>query len=279
MNKIKKWILFSGILLTAGIFSLEAMLTPDGKVTDLISNKELPEVGIIVAHPERAERIATFLKDVDLHTNYRGYKIYTGLYKGKKVFAAYTAMGGPSVDMILENLIVAGAKKIVRVGTSDNDNRDQDLTTLTIVEEVIGLNGMMAEYGYEPEEIGKPLYASVKLVNSIAQSALMLGKTAVRRAKSYNIDAYHVFSNPTRFAKNPQRILEKIAYYKSQGATIRDMESGTLFMLGELRHIDVATVLISAIKHGQETEKQKKIMVDREGDAIQIVLNALTATE
>lgn len=57
------------------------------------------------------------------------------------------------------------------------------------------------------------------------------------------------------------------------------MGSGTLFMLGQLRHIDTAAVLISVMKHNQETEQQKELMQKREGDAIRVVLNALTNTE
>ena len=37
------------------------------------------EVGIISAHPGRTERIAhEFLNDVSIHTDFRGYKVYTG---------------------------------------------------------------------------------------------------------------------------------------------------------------------------------------------------------
>lgn len=62
-------------------------------------------------------------------------------------FAAYTAIGKPSESMLLENLIVAGAKKIVRAGTSDNDNQDKNLNVLTIVTETMGLHGIWIYIG------------------------------------------------------------------------------------------------------------------------------------
>lgn len=275
MNNIISFICLS----IAMCFSMvEGMTTANGTVTDLISNdKELAPIGIIAAHPERIERIAhEFLSDVELHTDFRGYKVYTGMYNGKRVFAAYTAMGGPSVLMILENLIVAGAKKIVRVGTSDNDNNQQNLCKLTVVTETMGLGGIMLDYGYEPEEIGMPMAASQKMISDICLSASKYAGIHIEFAKGYNIDAYHVFSNPSRFAKNPEIILQKIEYYTSQGATIRDMESGTLFMISQLRGIDAATVLIPRIKHGKETEEQKIKSLEREREAIIMVLEALT---
>jgi len=278
-NKLNfKTLLFCFVFLS--IFPINAMVTPNGTLTDLISNKPLPTMGIIAAHPGRIERIAhEFLEDVDLHSEIRGYKVYTGTYNGQRVFATYTAMGGPSVSMIVENLIVAGAKKIVRIGTSDNDNEEQDLSTLRVLTETMGLHGMMFDYGFSPEEIGTPLPSSPSLTASILLAAQKINIAHVKLAKAYNIDAYHVFSNSSRFAKNEQVIRDRIQFYKDQGATIRDMESGTLFMLGQLRGIDTAAVLISQIKHNKETEEHKKIMLDREADAIRIVLHALTDSE
>lgn len=252
--------------------SIEAGIT-----TDLISNKPLPTVGIISAHPGRVERMAKeFLQDVEIHTDYRGYKIYTGRYRGELVFAAYTAMGGPSVAMILENLALAGAKKIVRVGTSDNDNRDQErqLNTLFLISETRGLRGMMEEYGFSAAEIGTPLQASASLTAAILAAA-QKSEIDVTLTKAYNIDAFHVYSHPERFAKNAQVILDKIAAYQAQGATVRDMESGTLFMIAHLRGIEAATLLIPRIKNNIETQDSEKTTVELEGRAIKIVLEAL----
>lgn len=257
--------------------SVNAMTTATGTTTDLISNKPLPSAGIISAHPGRVERVAKeFLQDVEIHTVYRGYKIYTGLYQGKRVFAAYTAMGGPSVAMILENLIVAGVKKIVRVGTSDNDNRDQQeqLNTLFAISETMGLRGMMEEYGFSEEEIGTPLQASSSLTSDILLAA-QKSEIDVKLTKAYNIDAFHVYSNPQRFAKSARVVLNKIAYYKLQGATVRDMESGTLFMIAGLRGVDAAAILIPRIKNNIEIQDYEKTTLELEGCAITIALEAL----
>jgi uridine phosphorylase len=274
---MKKYLVLFFCFLVTYSFAIFAMSTPNGTVTDLISNdKKLAPIGIIAAHPERIERIAReFLQDVESHTDYRGYKVYTGTYKGYRVFAAYTAMGGPSVAMILENLIVAGAKKIIRIGTSDNDNNEQDLSILNVVTETIGGEGMKLEYGFEPEEIDQPIPASRDLLNNIISSAKKFRSIKIKETKNYNIDAYHVYSNPNRFAKNPERIKRKIEFYKSQGATTRDMESGTLFMISQLRGVEAATILIPRIKHNQETEEQKQISLNREKEAIILALEAL----
>lgn len=257
--------------------SLAAANAGEKPSLDLISkDKPIPLAGIIVAHPDRVERIAReFLDDVELHSNYRGYKVYTGNYRGQRVFAVYTAMGGPSVSMIVENLILAGAKKIVRIGTSDNSDEEQDLTTLLIVTETMGLKGLMEEYGFTQEEAGQPLPASSEIVSDILKSAHNNNAHHVKLTKAYNIDAFHVYTNPQWFAKNPQIIFDKIDYYKSQGATVRDMESGTLLMLGQLRGIDTGCVLIPAIKSNQANSDVKEETKRLEGEAIRIVLDAL----
>jgi len=274
-----------GSLILLILFSMQSqvhsMTEAEGKKTDILVNcKALPSVGIIAAHPGRIERIAEeFLQDVDVHTDFRGYKVYTGTYNGQQVFAAYTAIGGPSAGLLLENLIVAGAKKIVRIGTNDNEPKNQNLTSLAVIQETMGLTGMMLEYGYSAEEAGMPIPASETLINSILAAAKQSKICKVELAKAYNLDAYHVYLNPKRFAKDSKVVEERIQSYIDQGATVRDMESGTLFMLGQLRNIDTATVLISVLKHSKETDQQKILMKKREGDAIRIVLNALTDTE
>lgn len=276
-NTLKCLILFMLICMETPV---TAMITAVGTTTDiLVNDKPLPSVGIIAAHPGRVDRIAKeFLQDVDVHTDFRGYKVYTGIYNGQQVFAAYTAIGGPSAGLLLENLIVAGAKKIVRVGTNDNEPKDQNLTSLAVIQETMGLTGMMLEYGFSADEAGKPMPASESLNNAILRAAEQSNVCHVELTKAYNLDAYHVYLNPKRFAKDSRIVEEKIQSYIDQGATVRDMESGTLFMLGQLRNIDTATVLISVLKHSKETDQQKKLMHKREGDAIRIVLNALTET-
>lgn len=267
--------IFSLLALSSSLLFADASEIP---LLDLISDdKPLPTIGIIVAHPDRVQRIGCeFLEDVELHSNYRGYKVYTGNYHGQSVFAVYTAMGGPSVAMIVENLILAGAKKIVRIGTSDNHDDEQDLTTLLIITETMGLKGLMEEYGYCENQLGKPLPASPEIIQAILASAQKNKAEHVKLTKAYNIDAFHVFTNPQWFAKNPEKILKKINYYKSQGATVRDMESGTLLMLGQLRGIEAGCVLIPAIKSNQANTDVREETKRLEGDAIRIVLDALT---
>lgn len=265
-------------ILLGAFSSAEAMLSATGTTTDILeNNKTLPSVGIIVSNPARLERIVKeFLSDVELHTNYRGYKVYVGTYQGQPIFIANSGVGAPSSTLLLENLIVAGAKKIVRVGTSDNDAGEQNLNVLTLIEESMGPKGLMLDYGFSESEINKPLPAASALVNTIVQTANRMNFAPLEVSKAYSIDAYHVFCNPKRFAKNSHLIEEKIKSYKSQGAQIRDMETGCLYMLGNLRNIETATLLISVMKHHHENEMGKALMQQREGEAIQLALNSLT---
>jgi purine-nucleoside phosphorylase len=246
----------------------------------LCNDKPLPPVGVIAAHPGRIERIAKeVLQDVELHSNYRGYKVYTGSYNGQRVFAAYTGMGGPSAALVIENLILVGAKKIIRIGTNDSLAKDQNIEQLTVIEETMGLNGMMLDYGFSFEEIGKPQKASTTLSSSIIAAAKQASVPHVELAKAYNLDAYYVYYDADTFAKNSQIIKDRIQYYKDQGATVRDMESGALFMIGQLRHIDAAALLISVPKHTQQTEEQKKLIQNKELEALKIAYDALTLPE
>ena len=101
----------------------------------------------------------------------------------------------------------------------------------------------------------------------IFDAADKLGIQHVEFSRAYNVDAYHTYYNPGRFAKNSTVIEERINSYKAQGATIRDMESGTLFMLGNLRDIEAAGVLISVLKNNKDTEEDRILVRQKRGDA------------
>jgi len=277
--RILSFLLLFFIYISSSI--LQANLPTQETVTYILpKDKSLPSRGVIAAHPERIERIAKeILQDVELYFDYRGYKIYTGTYNGKHVFAAYTGLGGPSADLIIEDLIISGAKKIIRVGSNDNPGKDQDVTKLTVVEEMMGIDGMMLAYGFSLEEAGQPQPASASLISAIFAAAKKNNIVDIESAKGYSLDSYHVYFNPDKFAKNSKVIRDKIEYYKSQGATVRDMESGTLFMLGKLRNIDTTTLLVSFAKHANQTESQKKIAQQRETDALKVAFEALTNAE
>ena len=129
----------------------------------LILNKALtiPPKGMICAHPGRTKRIAEefFTQSVG-HTDYRGFQVYTGKYKGKEVFVANTGIGAPAAAFLVEELASFGAKRILRLGSNDSSFSG---FKLKIVEETTLPIGLCDDY----ESSIKSIKISSDLLNKI----------------------------------------------------------------------------------------------------------------
>ena len=80
--------------------------------------KDIAPFVLMPGDPDRATYIAEkYLTDVRCYTDYRKMYGYTGLYEGMPVSVQTTGMGTPSVAIITEELIMLGAKVLMRVGT------------------------------------------------------------------------------------------------------------------------------------------------------------------
>jgi len=69
--------------------------------------------------PRRAEYIAKTFFDpgARLVNEERGMLGFTGTYKGQPISVQSTGMGTPSAGIVFEELVMLGAKRLIRVGT------------------------------------------------------------------------------------------------------------------------------------------------------------------
>ena len=73
---------------------------------------------IVPGDADRSTYIAeNYLKDVVCYTKYRHLLGYTGTYKGVKISVQTTGMGVPSCMIVCEELVMLGAKCLIRIGT------------------------------------------------------------------------------------------------------------------------------------------------------------------
>jgi len=63
---------------------------PRKECTIMKNPMPIPPVGVVCANPERAQLIATkYLDYYFIHTDFRGYRVYVGEYKGAPIFVGY----------------------------------------------------------------------------------------------------------------------------------------------------------------------------------------------
>ncbi len=83
-----------------------------------VSEGDVAERVVVVGDPARARQLANMLSDARLVNENRGFLTYTGTYNGVKVTIATHGIGAPSAAIVIEELISAGARVIIRLGTA-----------------------------------------------------------------------------------------------------------------------------------------------------------------
>jgi len=76
------------------------------------------EACMLPGDPLRAKYIAeTFMDDIRQVNGERGMLGFTGTFRGKPVSVQASGMGCPSAGIVIEELVMLGVKRILRVGT------------------------------------------------------------------------------------------------------------------------------------------------------------------
>jgi uridine phosphorylase len=115
----------------------------------------LAERVLLPGDPQRALAIAQaeLEQPPAMFNHRRGLWGYTGIAQdGKPLTVQSTGMGGPSAAMVVEELILLGARTLVRVGTCGALVPEVALGELIVATEAIGADGTSAALGAPPRQ-------------------------------------------------------------------------------------------------------------------------------
>ena len=186
------------------------------------------EACLLPGDPLRAKYIAeTFLEDARQVNSERGMLGFTGAYKGRPVSVQASGMGCPSAAIVIEELVMLGTKRILRVGTCGGLQPDMKLGDLIVAISAVPADSTPLHLiGNEPHA---PT-ADFSLVHGAVHTAKELGKP-VRVGPIVSSD---VFYNPD--GGQYQR-------WSDRGILAVEMEAAMLFTLGALRKIKTGCLL------------------------------------
>ncbi|KAL6072720.1 hypothetical protein QOT17_005267 [Balamuthia mandrillaris] len=228
---------------------------PVDECTIIKNPAALPKAGVVCANPARALIIAErYFDSYEVHTDFRGFQVYTGTYKGKKLFAANTGLGASAAAFLMEELIAHDAEVIVRLGTNDYNVTEADLNNVYVLKSVRGLWGLPRDYGLPSDLWGEAIPADTSLVSTILSVAQQFKNVTAVPSLGYSIDGFYSFFDPVQVAARPNTVKDMILDYQAEGCNCRDMESGAVLMMGKLRGIRTAAVLQAVIKSGDHHE-------------------------
>ena len=210
---------------------------------------EIGEFVIMPGDPGRCHLIAEHFENPQLVAKNREYVTYTGKYKGLTVSATSTGMGCPSAAIALEELIMSGAKYLIRLGTTGALQKNISLGDIIIPSSAVRLEGTSVEY--IPIEF--PAIADIDIINDLVKA------TQEKNLKSHigiiiSHDAFYmnpVFSEPD-FLKKEQTWID------SNVLSVEN-ESSALFIIGYLRKVKVGSMLTAVANH-----LTREVIIDEE---------------
>lgn len=234
------------------------------------SNEDAALYAILPGDPMRVDRIKAFLTDAtDIAFN-REHKSVSGYYKGVKIMAVSTGMGGPSTAIAIEELAKIGVKAMIRIGSCGALRAGIKLGDLLVV------NGAVRDDGASKGYIDSiyPAIPDTELMCDVIESAKAMGYP------------YHVGiarSHDCLYG-DPKGDLDE--YWGAHNVLGSDMETSTLFVVGGLRGVKTASILNNVVEVGCDTTEGINSYVDgtsavAEGEKKEIItaLEALVALD
>jgi uridine phosphorylase len=184
--------------------------------------------------PKRAKQIAENFEDVKAFPSQRGYDVFTGRLRfGKRsvdVGSVCTGMGCPSLDIIVNELMVLGISRFLRIGTAGSLRPEKIHSGDTVI-----------ATGAVRDESTSSAYASpsVPSIPSFVLTECII-KTAQKMDLSFNVHAGLVHTKDAFFAREhkigplSEFNQEYMAHLKQLGVLATEMESSHLFMLAQM---------------------------------------------
>jgi uridine phosphorylase len=183
---------------------------------------DLAERVLLPGDPHRALAVAQELLDQPkMFNHHRGLWGYTGSAgDGELLTIQATGMGGPSAAIVIEELIMLGARTFIRIGTSGALTDDLSIGDVVAVERALSADGASAALGADGEVL-----PDEELTAALREAC---GGSAVTAVSS---DLFY------------DRREEIEDGWRGRGASVVEMEAATLFQLGAVHGVRTGCLL------------------------------------
>ena len=199
---------------------------------DFLGNGDIGRYVFIPGSNGRAREIAEkYFKNIEVKTSSRGHDLYLGDLEHKghiiKVAAISTGMGTPSVDLILSELIILGAKRFLRIGTAGS--MQDDIKVGSVVFGTAAVRDESTSTNYVP--LSFPAISSLDL----AVNAQNLGKTV-----TYPVYYGIIHSKDSLYAReflcgpSSDESISFMNKMKAYGVVASEMECSHVYVLSQV---------------------------------------------
>lgn len=187
---------------------------------------------ILPGDPQRVDRIKEYLTDAKEIAFNREHKSVSGYYKGVRVMAVSTGMGGASTAIAVEELSHIGVKAMIRIGSCGALKKGIRLGDLVIV------NGAVRDDGASKSYVDSifPAIPDTELLFDVIEAAKEQGFP------------YHVGIGRSHDALYVESKEDLNELWGSRGVLGSDMETAALFVIGGLRGVKTASILNNVVE-------------------------------
>lgn len=195
----------------------------------LAKPEDVAERVITAGDPGRVRQLAQYLDGAKLVNENRDFLVYTGKYKGVPVSVAVHGIGAPSATIVFEELIMLGAKLIVRLGSCGG------MVDGMSVGDVVIPTG--ASYG-----IGGTIWSYAPLDCTVAVPDYDVLRALIESASEAGLKYYvgPIVSSDAFYGEGEDFIRKWI----ERGMIAVEMEAASLFVVGRLRRIKTGALLV-----------------------------------
>jgi len=194
----------------------------------LAKPEDVAEKVVAAGDPDRVSILAKLLEKPRLVNEHRGFLAYTGYFEGEKITVVTHGIGAPSAAIVFEELLMLGARTIVRLGSCGSFHRDLKVGDVVVPEGAAYIEG-----GTIGMYLGKICYPAVPdfELTELIVSKLLEENISVKKGLVFSSDAFHAEE-------------DYIAKCMRQKMIAVEMECATLFILSRLKGFKSASALI-----------------------------------
>ena len=193
-----------------------------------VNSEDIPEYAVVCGDPRRAEVISRKLQDVSELAFSREYRTFVGTYEGVKLAVTSHGVGSPGAAVCFEELIRAGVKTLIRVGTAGSYRADTPAGSLVVSTAAVRTDGLTKQL--VPD--GFPAVADSEVAEALYASAVSLGEGVVRKGITVTLDAFFTGVEEIPHQK-----------YKAAGALGVEMEISALYVVAAIRGVRAGAIV------------------------------------
>ncbi|MDX1687979.1 MAG: nucleoside phosphorylase [Candidatus Promineifilaceae bacterium] len=190
----------------------------------------VPPAVLVCGDPERATKTAAYLDQATLASEQREYRSYYGKYRGVPVAVCSHGVGAPGAAIAFEELIAAGARRLIRIGTCGGLQPDVEDGHLVIATGAVDYTG----FGRATVPPGYPPVADFRLTSALARQAAMSGHL---HHTGLILTADNFYPGVETQRRPDYQLLS------AANVIAVEMECAALFLVSSLRRVQAAAIL------------------------------------